>query len=263
MARGAGQTIEAFLSLPALLGPFRYTAVLGDQGEASFAAMAQGYRRMGFTDFKVKLSGELERDRQKLAVLGGLGLPALRVRVDANNLWPEAEPAIAHLRHLGPLFGVEEPIRPGRYEELARVAASLGCRVILDESFVSAVQFDLLEPFAGRFVINVRVSKMGGLIRSLAVVSGAHERGIPLIVGAQVGETSVLTRAGLTVAQAAFADLVAQEGAFGTFLLERDACEPSLMFGAGGVLDPQAYPALGTPGFGLHQVGHDVRRWSG
>jgi hypothetical protein len=104
---------------------------------------------------------------------------------------------------------------------------------------------------------------MGGLIRSLAVVSGAHERGIPLIVGAQVGETSVLTRAGLTVAQAAFADLVAQEGAFGTFLLERDACEPSLMFGAGGVLDPQAYPALGTPGFGLHQVGHDVRRWSG
>ena len=31
--------------------------------------------------------------------------------------------------------------------------------------------------------------------------------------------------------------LVAQEGAFGTFLLEHDVCDPPLMFGAGGVLD--------------------------
>jgi hypothetical protein len=30
---------------------------------------------------------------------------------------------------------------------------------------------------------------------------------------------------------------VAQEGAFGTFLLERDICDPPLMFGAGGILE--------------------------
>ena len=44
--------------------------------------------------------------------------------------------------------------------------------------------------------------------------------------------------------------LLAQEGAFGTLLLERDVCDPPLMFGAGGVLDTAAYPAL-EPGFGL------------
>ena len=72
-----------------------------------------------------------------------------------------------------------------------------------------------------------------------------------MIVGAQVGETSLLTRAGLTVAHAAGDALVAQEGAFGTFLLERDVCDPPLMFGAGGVLDVSAHPMLAGSGLGL------------
>ena len=252
LARSNGQTVESLLSLPALEGPFRYTAVLGDAGEAAFTAIAQGYRRMGFTDFKVKLSGDIERDRAKMAVLDSFQFPALRVRVDANNLWPEAAVAIAYLRNLGrSFFGVEEPITSRQYAELGHVADALGCPIILDESVVSADQLPLLEGTAERWVINVRVSKMGGLLRSLGVVSAARARGIPIIVGAQVGETSVLTRAALTVAQAAAPDLLAQEGAFGTFLLERDVCEPSLMFGAGGMLDPRTYPSLDTPGFGL------------
>ena len=252
MARSAGQTLESFLSLPALAGPFRYTAVLGDAGEAAFTATAQGYRRMGFTDFKVKLSGDIERDRRKLAVLDSFDLPARRVRVDANNLWPDADVAVSYLRTLGgSLFAVEEPILSQRYRELGRVSEALGCPIILDESAVSVDQLDLLEGPPDRWIINVRVSKMGGLLRSLAVVSAAQERAIPIIVGAQVGETSVLTRAALTLAQAAGTSVLAQEGAFGTFLLEHDVCEPSLMFGAGGLLDPRVYPALEGPGFGL------------
>jgi L-alanine-DL-glutamate epimerase-like enolase superfamily enzyme len=252
MARAAGRSVESFLSLPALAGPFRYTAVLGDAPEPAFAATAEGYRRFGFTDFKVKLSGDLERDRKKLAILRDFALPALRVRVDANNLWPDADVATAYLRDLDhALFGVEEPVPAGRYEDLSRLAGALTCRVILDESFVALEQLPLLGDTPG-WVINVRVSKMGGILRSLAVVSAASARGIPMIVGAQVGETSVLTRAALTIAQAAGEGLVAQEGAFGTFLLERDVCEPPLMFGAGGLLDPKAYPMLAGDGFGLH-----------
>lgn len=92
---------------------------------------------------------------------------------------------------------------------------------------------------------------MGGLLRSLAVAGAARRRGLRLIVGAQVGETSLLTRAGLTVAHAARDLLAAQEGAFGTFLLERDVCDPPLMFGARGELDAGSFPVLARPGFGI------------
>ena len=91
---------------------------------------------------------------------------------------------------------------------------------------------------------------MGGLLRSLEIVHAARARGIRVIVGAQVGETSLLTRAALTVATAAGGALVAQEGAFGTHLLQYDVCTPPLMFGDGGTLTPPA-SIVNDPGFGI------------
>jgi L-Ala-D/L-Glu epimerase len=83
------------------------------------------------------------------------------------------------------------------------------------------------------------------------VSAAASRAGLGIIVGAQVGETSLLTRAALTVAMAAGKALVAQEGAFGTRLLAHDICNPPLMFGAGGVLDTADFPALRGAGFGI------------
>ena len=72
--------------------------------------------------------------------------------------------------------------------------------------------------------------------------------GVGVIIGAQVGETSTLTRAGLTVMQAARPSLVAAEGAFGTHLLREDLTTESLMFDDRGVL---TVPDGAAPGLGL------------
>jgi L-alanine-DL-glutamate epimerase-like enolase superfamily enzyme len=243
-------TVEELLALPRLAGQFHYTAVLGDMGREAFLATAARYRQQGFTDFKVKLSGRLDRDREKIGVLREW--PGIRIRVDANNLWRTADDAIAFLQALDyPFWAIEEPIGPGAYIELARIADRLACKMILDESLLRPSQMEHLAANPEAWNINLRVSKMGGLLRSLAMAAAARDAGVGLIVGAQVGETSVLTRAALAVAHASRDILVAQEGAFGTLLLERDVCDPSLMFGAGGILDTAAYPNLEQPGFGL------------
>jgi L-Ala-D/L-Glu epimerase / N-acetyl-D-glutamate racemase len=249
-----GETLEGLLSVAPLAGPFRYSAVLGDAGSRRFGLIAGQYKRQGFTDFKVKLSGDLERDRAKMMVVREGGA-TLRVRVDANNLWESAGEATAFLRALDtPLFAVEEPIPPNQYDELAHISDALGCKMVLDESFLRLPQLDALRSSPPRWLLNVRVSKMGGLLRSLEVVEAAAAAGIGVVVGAQVGETSVLTRASLTIAQAAGPALVAQEGAFGTLLLERDLCDPPLMFGRGGVLDVARYPFLREPGIGFNLI---------
>ena len=90
---------------------------------------------------------------------------------------------------------------------------------------------------------------MGGILRSLAMAEEAKARGIPIIIGAQVGETSILTRTALTVANQYRDILLAQEGAFGTYLLEHDITDTPLMFGKGGMLDPRTLS--GQPGLGL------------
>jgi L-Ala-D/L-Glu epimerase len=245
--------VEALLSVPSLTGSqFRFTAVLGDCSASAFHAMADRYWRKGFRDFKVKLSRDHERDGEKMAVFRTWPQDTIRVRADANNLWDNAQEAIAAIRLLDyPFFAVEEPIGKNRHAELPGIAQALSCAIILDESFVRSAQISLLTEPRSQWLINVRVSKMGGLIRSLQVIRAAQASGVGVIVGAQVGETSLLTRAALTVARAAGDILVAQEGAFGTFLLDRDVCEPPLMFGEGGVLDVSAHPMLARPGLGI------------
>ena len=75
--------------------------------------------------------------------------------------------------------------------------------------------------------------------------------GASSVATAQVGETSLLTRAGLAIAHAAKDNLIAMEGAFGTHLLQRDLTTPCLMFGDGGVLNPENYLDAAAPGLGL------------
>src|SRR5687767_2115203 len=172
-AKQGRQTVERLLALAPLEGTFRYTAVIGDAEPAAFKAMADHYRRFGFDDFKVKLSGDLERDRAKMAALRELGADAIRVRVDANNVWRDAGEAIAFLRGLDyPFFAIEEPLAPNQYAQLARVSVALECPIILDESLLrreQLAQLVQLEPPSvsmDRWIVNVRVSKMGGLLRS-------------------------------------------------------------------------------------------------
>jgi len=61
----------------------------------------------------------------------------------------------------------------------------------------------------------------------------------------------------LALASAAGDDCVAMEGAFGTHLLERDVCTPSLMFGKGGklMLDDWNLSSLSGNGLKVSVIG--------
>lgn len=248
----AGRTVESLLGLAPLRGRFRYSAVLGDAAPAAFEAQLGRYRQAGFADFKIKLAGDAQRDAAKARALEAAGVAPGAVRADANNLWRAPEAAIEALQALRfPFFALEEPLQAADYAGMARIAQARQAKVILDESMARPEQLDALHGPADRWLVNLRVSKMGGLVRSLEFLGEARRRGLRVIVGAHVGETSVLTRAALAVASAAGDALVAQEGAFGTHLLERDVAEPPLMFGPGGVLDIDDYGIARRPGLGL------------
>jgi L-alanine-DL-glutamate epimerase-like enolase superfamily enzyme len=134
---------------------------------------------------------------------------------------------------------------------MRRLAARLGRPIIVDETACRVDDLDALGGDPAQWIVNVRVSKTGGLLRSLEMVDAARARGLRVVVGAHVGETSVLTRAALMVVQAARGVLFAQEGAFGTHLLQHDVTQPPLMFGAGGVLDADALRLARGAGLGL------------
>ena len=248
--KDAGQSIEALLGLNELTGSFQYSAVLGTQSLGTFQKQMRQFMALGFTDFKVKITGDLESDRQKINLLKSNPVKKLRIRIDANNLWKKADEAIRYLQHFDyPFFAVEEPLQVGDYEGCRIISQKLNIPIILDESFLRVDQFQYLQADPRTWIINLRISKMGGILRSLAIAEHAKMLGIPIIIGAQVGETSILTRAALAVANQFREILHAQEGAFGTYLLEHDIIEAPLMFGKDGKLASQ--PLSSQPGLGL------------
>lgn len=255
MGKSTQQNLETLLGTPALCETFQYSAILGTDSPQVFEKLLLMYLEMGFTDYKVKLMGEQKCDLEKIRILKKNINKSIRIRFDANNCWADADTAYRYLTELDcPFWAVEEPLIKEDYQALGQLAASLHCKIILDESFLRLEQLHELEGTVESWLINIRVSKMGGLLRSLELVEACKSRGIPVIVGAQVGETSLLTRAALTVANYSGDALVAQEGAYGTYLLEHDICEPALMFGRGGKLETGLMSFQNRSGLGIKVV---------
>ena len=255
------RSLEDILEVAKPVGEFRYTAVLSDLPWPVYRWQCGRYRRAGFEDFKVKLSGDLRRDQRKLRVLANpiarssVAASGVRIRVDANNLWESADECIEHIGALDvDLFAVEEPLRPGDFNGMLGVAEQCSTRIVLDESLLRAEHLDALSGDPANWIANVRVSKMGGIIRALEVTQKAAALGVGVIVGCQVGETSILSRAALTVMQSIKPRLLGAEGAFGTLLLRRDLTSRSIMFGPSGVLAVEGVLASDSGnlgGFGL------------
>ena len=199
-ARREGISVEELLSLEPLAGEFTYTAILGDAPPQAFEATLARYVATGFAHYKVKLGGRSAHDRAKVAALRAAGISPEKVRADSNNLFRTASDAVRYLDHLDFPFGaLEEPVEARDLEGLCAVARACDCAIVLDESLARAEEVEML-PAGIPWIVNVRVSKMGGLLRSIATADQAATYGHGVIVGAHVGETSLLSRTALTVA---------------------------------------------------------------
>jgi L-alanine-DL-glutamate epimerase-like enolase superfamily enzyme len=241
-ARQAGQDIETFLRITRASDPIRVSAVYGSGKAVTFHLQATLFGLNGMRDSKLKITGDASRDLARAKSLARSG----RVRLDANNLWPDAEAALPSLSALAPhAWAVEEPIRPRDWSGLSRIARETGLAIIFDESLLTLADLDAA-PKDISLVPNLRVSKQGGLLRSLDLLARIPG---PVIVGAQVGETSILARSGLALAHAAGARLTGFECAYAPLLLSHDVVTPSLGFGRFGRVRQGRF--VERPGFGL------------
>ena len=238
----SGVSLEALLGVTPG-GALSVSAVYGAGGDLKFNLQAALFGVFGLRTAKLKLSGSREKDRARAARLARRG----SVRIDANNMFATANEAIDAFAPLAPwVWAVEEPVAARDWVALARIEEATNLAIICDESLLT---LNHMAAMPESFVPNLRVSKLGGLIRALAVLEAAIGQDRKVIVGAQVGETSILARAGVTLAWAAGRNLAASEIGYGPWLLRNDAAKPSIGFGWRGVL--QAQTLTERPGAGL------------
>lgn len=233
---------------PGALATARYSGIVVGRSRAKLTALLRAQRCYGLRDFKLKVAvdGWQERLAWAARVLGGaIERGRATLRVDANGGWTPAEAAAAipALKRCA-VHALEQPV-PRAADACHAQLTAAGCPdIITDESLLTVEDAERLIEADGARVFNVRLAKNGGLLPSLRIAARAVAAGLDVQLGCLVGETSILTAAGL-----AFLELCPRvryvEGAFGRFLLRHDVLTPPLTFGYGGRLAPRRAPGLG------------------
>jgi L-alanine-DL-glutamate epimerase-like enolase superfamily enzyme len=230
-----------------------YSGVITAGAPARAVQHARQMRAVGLRHVKLKVGFDDDVARVT-AVRDALG-PDASLRLDANGSWNFSR-AVEVLHAVAPLgvAAVEQPLPRGPASELARLRRAAPVPLMADESLVTAADAEALLAAKAVDFFNVRVSKCGGLARSLAMARRAAAAGVAIQVGSQVGETAILSAAGRHLA-AALPEVAFVEGSFGTLLLVEDVSVEAVRFGHRGEA-----PTLTGPGLGIRVVEERVRR---
>ncbi|MBI3622287.1 MAG: enolase [Nitrospirae bacterium] len=236
------------LSLGALLPPKRTTVVYsGVITSSSVETAVQHAKRLvylGIRQLKLKVGGA-DDEPLVAAVRRAVG-DDVSLRLDANGAY-SVDGAIEMLKKLERhrIDSAEQPIPRGALADLAKVKRATSIPVMVDESLVTPDDARALIEHNACDFFNLRLSKCGGLHRTLLIARMAGQAGKRLQLGCQVGETAVLSAAGRHLA-AHLDGLEFVEGSYGTLLLKEDLGRDNIHFGNGG-----RAPVLHGPGLGV------------
>jgi muconate cycloisomerase len=116
--------------------------------------------------------------------------------------------------------------------------------IIVDESLRTVAEARALVDAKACDAFNIRVSKCGGLRTSMRIAEIAGDAGLAVVVGAQVGESGILSAAGRHLAACVAPRYL--EGSAGRLLLRDDVTAERVLPGRGGRARPHAGAGLGV-----------------
>jgi O-succinylbenzoate synthase len=173
------------LPLHALLGGSRAEILSGvslgiEQDPGRLLALVDRYLGEGYRRIKLKIGPGKDVD---VVAEVRKHHPDVPLMVDANSAYTLAD--VAHLKRLDAfgLMMIEQPLAHDDIVDHARLQAELQTPICLDESIHSAEDVrKALELGSGR-IINVKVSRLGGLLEARRVHDYCHARGVPVWCG--------------------------------------------------------------------------------
>ena len=156
-----------------------------------------------FPILKVKLGTDSDRDIIR-AIREVTDKP---IRVDANEGWhsvDEARKQIAFLREQNVEL-IEQPMPSSQKEDLEQLCKWSPLPIVADESFEGDEDLDeIARQFDG---INIKLMKIGSLVKARNVIAQARKRGLQVMVGCMIESSLAISAASLIGTWADYVDL--------------------------------------------------------
>ena len=233
-AHEAAADAYSVLEQPPLRATVVYGVVLPFVPLAEAGKLIGMCAQAGVTNVKVKVGSDLSYNEGILSLCRSMLGAGFDLRVDANSAWTAADTdaQLAVLERCG-VHLVEQPFPASEGPASASRLASLGFSVMADEGVLTSADVRRLAETGSAQVLNLRLSKNGGLSRVLSLAREAEACGLSYQLGCMVGETGVLSCMGRLAAS-----LVPRpryvEGSYDELLLAENIVSPSFGFGPGG-----------------------------
>ena len=149
----------------------------GRLGDLAARAVADG-----FGTIKLKVGGNLDDDRRRLALARRIVGPDVRIAIDANQRWDVAE-AVGWARALAPfdIAWLEEPTSPDDVLAHAAIRRAIRpMRVSTGEHCQNRVMFKQLLQAGAVDLLQIDAARVGGVNENLAVLLLAKKFGVPV-----------------------------------------------------------------------------------
>ncbi len=229
-----------------------YSGIISAEKPIVVKQFLKKFKKWDMNQIKLKVGKDLKLDLKNIKKVRKILGDNASIRVDANGGLD-----LTSTREIFPKYielgvvSVEQPlpaVRRKDYIELMKIADGR-IDICLDESLCSMEDAQWFIDSRGATLFNMRISKNGGILNSLKIYQKAKDAGIKCQLGAQVGETSLLSSAGRIFA-ALTGDLMFHEGSYGTRLLAYDLTKNPLFFEKDGIGTLDIFDEL--PGIGVN-----------
>lgn len=233
------------VSIAALLGGTRSEILSGvslgiEDDLDRLVALIDRYLEEGYPRIKLKIAPGhdirvVARVRQRF--------PEIALQVDANSAYTlEDAETLRQLDDFGLLL-IEQPLADDDLVDHARLQAELKTPICLDESIHSAADARKALDLGSCRVINVKVSRLGGLLEALRVHDHCRSRGVPVWCGG-MHEFGIGRAANAAIASLPGFTLPGDVSGSDKYY-ELDLVEPPILAQRGAVAVPQG-PGLGV-----------------
>lgn len=243
LLKNRGKSLNSIV--PAKTKQVTYSGVLSSSNLKQTIGLAKRFQQAGLKYIKMKIGkgNDLERISAVRDIVG----VSVSIRLDANGAFNvnNAIKFIKSVEHYK-IDSVEQPVKRGEAAEMAAVKADSPILIMADESIVTIDDAKRLMDCSACDYFNLRLSKCGGIFRTLAIADLCTQGGIKIQLGCQVGETAILSAAGRHIA--AYLPAVRfVEGSYGALLLAGDISHEDITFGYAGKA-----PVLTGHGLGIN-----------
>lgn len=247
-AKNQRKSILKYFSHDYYISSICYGAAIPLGSEKVVAKACEIIKNIGTKKIKLKMGNDPEQNQTSLKTISKILGNDYDLKVDVNGVW-SYEMSVYHLPILKDynVKVLEQPMSPDdpKIEKFAEDSQKAGIILMADESVCSLDDMNVIKNKPPYKMINIRVSKCGGLRRSLKLIEYLRNENYLFQIGCQLGESGLLSAAGRALSLLC-RDAVYYDGSYDKLLLKENITKEDVTFGPMGKAGPLEGYGLGV-----------------